>query len=97
MIDTDKYEGVKGSLVHSISNEEWKKLSPAGQALVADAPLLLQALIDERAEVKHERKIWIFTDEYEEEHEFTDPYEMMNYMWQHYIEDNVKIGWRKLK
>tara|TARA_R110002012_G_scaffold190397_2_gene357975 strand:- start:719 stop:970 length:252 start_codon:yes stop_codon:yes gene_type:complete len=41
MIDTDKYEGVKGSLVHSISNEEWKKLSPAGQALVADAPLLL--------------------------------------------------------
>jgi len=46
---------------------------------------------------KYENKIWIFTDEYEEEHEFTDPYEMMNYMWQHYIEDNVKIGWRKLK
>ena len=43
---------------------------------------------------KYENKIWIFTDEYEEEHEFTDPYEMMNYMWQHYIEDNVKIGWR---
>jgi len=42
MIDTDKYEGVKGSLVHSISNEEWKKLSPAAQALVADAPLLLE-------------------------------------------------------
>ena len=49
MIDTDKYEGVKGSLVHSISNEEWKKLSPAGQALVADAPLLL-------AEVKRLRE-----------------------------------------
>tara|TARA_R100000149_G_C5807140_1_gene91925 strand:+ start:120 stop:341 length:222 start_codon:yes stop_codon:yes gene_type:complete len=41
MIDTSKYEGVKGSLVHSISNEEWKKLSPAAQSLVADAPLLL--------------------------------------------------------
>ena len=50
MIDTDKYEGVKGSLVHSISNEEWKKLSPAAQALVADAPLLL-------AEVKRLRKM----------------------------------------
>ena len=49
MIDTDKYEGVKGSLVHSISNEEWKKLSPAAQALVADAPKLL-------AEVKRLRE-----------------------------------------
>ena len=49
MIDTDKYEGVKGSLVHSISNEEWKKLSPAAQALIADAPLLL-------AEVKRLRE-----------------------------------------
>ena len=45
MIDTDKYEGVKGSLVHSISNEEWKKLSPAAQALVADAPLLLAEVL----------------------------------------------------
>ena len=45
-------------------------------------------------QAKDENKIWIFTDEYEEEHEFTDPYEMMNYMWQHYIGDNVKIGWR---
>jgi hypothetical protein len=49
MIDTDKYEGHKGSLVHSISNEEWKKLSPAAQALIADAPLLL-------AEVKRLQK-----------------------------------------
>ena len=43
------------------------------------------------------RKIWIFTDEYEEAHEFTDPYEMMTYMWQHYIEENVRIGWRPAK
>ena len=43
LINTDKYEGVKGSLVHSISNEEWKKLSPAAQALIADAPLILEA------------------------------------------------------
>ena len=49
MIDTDKYEGVKGSLVHSISTQEWKKLSPAAQALLADAPLLL-------AEVKRLRE-----------------------------------------
>jgi len=49
MIDTDKYEGVKGSLVHGISNEQWKKLSPAAQALIADAPLLL-------AEVKRLRE-----------------------------------------
>ena len=44
--------------------------------------------------MKYEEKIWIFTDEYEEEHEFDDPYEMMKYM-HHYIEDNVRIGWRK--
>ena len=43
------------------------------------------------------KKIWIFTDEYEEEHEFDDPYEMMKYMWQHYIKDNVRIGWRMSK
>jgi len=49
MINTDKYEGVKGSLVHSISTQEWKKLSPAAQALLADAPLLL-------AEVKRLRE-----------------------------------------
>jgi len=57
MIDTDKYEGVKGSLVHSISNEEWKKLSPAAQALVADAPLLL-------AEVKRLREKLRLTKEW---------------------------------
>jgi hypothetical protein len=49
MIDTDKYEGVKRSLVHSISTQEWKKLSPAAQALLADAPKLL-------AEVKRLRE-----------------------------------------
>jgi len=50
MIDTSKYDGrPHGSLVHSISNEEWKKLSPASQALVEDAPLLL-------AEVKRLQK-----------------------------------------
>ena len=52
MIDTSKYEGVKGSLVHSISNEEWKKLSPAAQALVADAPLLLQEVKQLREGIK---------------------------------------------
>ncbi len=54
MIDTDKYEGVKGSLVHSISNEEWKKLSPAGQALVADAPLLLEEVKRLREGIKEQ-------------------------------------------
>jgi len=42
-------------------------------------------------------KIWIFTDEHHAEHEFSDPYEMMKYMWQHYIEDDVKIGWKVKK
>ena len=40
------------------------------------------------------KKIWIFSDEYLVEHEFDDPYEMMKYMWHHYIEENVGIGWR---
>ena len=106
MIDTDKYEGhTEGEWVFKHINSNWYQCDKIGEIhmediaikeasanaqLIADAPKLLQALMDER-------KIWIFTDEYEEEHEFTDPYEMMNYMWQHYIEDNVKIGWRKLK
>ena len=42
-------------------------------------------------------KIWIFTDEHHAEHEFSDPYEMMKYMWHHYIEDDVKIGWKVRK
>ena len=50
------------------------------------------------AEVKRLReKIWIFTDEHHAEHEFSDPYEMMKYMWHHYIEDDVKIGWKVKK
>lgn len=49
MIDTDKYEGVKGSLVHIIPHEVWVTLTPAAQALIADAPLLL-------AEVKRLRQ-----------------------------------------
>jgi uncharacterized protein YdeI (YjbR/CyaY-like superfamily) len=56
MIDTDKYEGVKGSLVHSISTQEWKKLSPAAQALLADAPLLLaevKQLSEENKMLRH--------------------------------------------
>ena len=54
MIDTDKYEG------HTPS--PWDKLSeycPVGsidKQLIADAPLILQALIDERAEVKRLRE-----------------------------------------
>jgi hypothetical protein len=50
MIDTDKYEGVKGSLVHIIPHEVWVTLTPAAQALIADAPLLL-------AEVKRLREL----------------------------------------
>lgn len=42
MIVTDKYEGVKGSLVHIIPHEVWVTLTPAAQALIADAPLLLE-------------------------------------------------------
>jgi hypothetical protein len=52
MIDTDKYEGVKGSLVHIIPHEVWVTLTPAAQALIADAPLLL-------AEVKRLREALI--------------------------------------
>jgi len=60
--------------------------------LMIDAPDLL-------AEVKQlrEEKIWIFTDEHHAEHEFSDPYEMMKYMWHHYIEEDVKIGWSVMK
>lgn len=42
-------------------------------------------------------KIWIFTDEHGEDHEFYDPYEMMKYMSDNYIEQDVLIGWRFLK
>ena len=48
---------------------------------------------------KKGKKIWIFTDEHYEEHEFDDPYEMVKHLWQHYIldeYDNTTIGWRKL-
>jgi len=64
MIDTNKYEGVKGSLVHIISNEVWVTLTPAAQALIADAPLLL-------AEVKRLRKaiIEVAFDEHESVYE----------------------------
>ena len=43
------------------------------------------------------KKIWIFIDENKKEHEFVDPYDMMEYMWLHYIEHNVIIGWRDEK
>jgi hypothetical protein len=74
MIDTDKYEGVKGSLVHSISNEEWKKLSPAAQALIADAPLLLAEVIRLREELKQTREsLWWCYDNYRfDGHPMTD-------------------------
>ena len=42
-------------------------------------------------------KIWVFTDEHYAEHEFSDPFEMMKHLWQHYIldeHDNTTIGWR---
>ena len=61
MIDTDKYEGhlnVYGftfcSNTYQIMKEEGddiERLNPT-TALLTDAPLILQALIDERAEVK---------------------------------------------
>ena len=57
MIDTDKYEGVKGSLVHIIPHEVWVTLTPAAQALVADAPLLLAEykLLREQLSLANER------------------------------------------
>jgi hypothetical protein len=55
MIDTDKYEGVKGSLVHIISNEVWVTLTPAAQALIADAPLLFAEVKRLSAEVRRLR------------------------------------------
>jgi len=60
MIDTDKYEG---------HNAPWKvieciadirvvgELNEIDAQLIADAPLILQALIDERAEVKRLREL----------------------------------------
>ena len=110
MIDTDKYEGhtpgpwdyeygptvsehIDDADILTIKTEATfdEDKAWANQRLAADAPLLLQ-------EVKRLReKIWIFTDEHHAEHEFSDPYEMMKYMWHHYIEDDVKIGWKVKK
>ena len=68
MIDTSKYDGVKGSLVHSISNEEWKKLSPAAQALIADAPLLLAEVKELQRQIELAQGVFesIYDDELED-------------------------------
>jgi len=57
-------------------------------------------MIDTEKYERHMKKIWIFTDEHYEEHEFDDPYEMMEHLWQYYIldyHDNTTIGWRNAK
>jgi hypothetical protein len=68
MIDTDKYEGVKGSLVHIIPHEVWVTLTPAAQALIADAPLLLAEVKRLRENLKRIRH----TVFYDIEENFTD-------------------------
>jgi len=63
MIDTDKYEGYYPAWVREYGdvvklvypNHEAPSLD-ADQRLISDAPLILQALIDERAEVERLRE-----------------------------------------
>ena len=72
MIDTDKYEGhsegpweqysagyhaVVLPLDDSEHGQEFTLAKLADAQLIADAPLILQALIDERAEVKRLREV----------------------------------------
>ena len=71
MIDTDKYEGHSTGWKHKINHSTYSIINDDGQKvasvpcyeecnidsqLIADAPLLLQALKDERAEVKRLRE-----------------------------------------
>jgi hypothetical protein len=108
MIDTDRYENITPerwtvdeddpcrvvdvqdctiARTDFVDIEEEREWQLANAQLIADAPLLLEAY------KRLSEKIWIFTDEHHVEHEFSDPYEMMKYMWHHYIEDDVKIAW----
>ena len=57
MIDTDKYEGHSTDYIYEIEVVHDGKELMATYALLNDAPLLLQALIDERAEVIQLNKI----------------------------------------
>ena len=72
MIDTDKYEGhtegpwktggynVQAIMVWTVDGldetQNWIQVPMADRLLAVDAPLILQALIDERAEVKRLRE-----------------------------------------
>tara|TARA_B100000963_G_scaffold100924_1_gene87295 strand:- start:1096 stop:1389 length:294 start_codon:yes stop_codon:yes gene_type:complete len=56
MIDTDKYEGHSTEYSYEIMSVDDDKEMDATYALLDDAPLILQALTDERAEVKRLRK-----------------------------------------